>query len=201
MGTDGFTELSPGSGGSNMDETVVTFPVTPTLRKRERIVVAGCLPSELAEVLAVDPASDDFGLVVRTIPSGIQTSAIQYPGTTVSVFSEITGIGPSVETTIVSHVVPAGKTFHALGFISSGTVDAIFRLYISPAAAFLSSERELAGRSTPSELTIKVSENLAAPTAGPGDTVAVRVEHTVTSHQSGAPISASFESTLLGYET
>jgi len=197
MGSDGLVELNLGKGGVIMDETKVIYPDAPIERLRSRVQVSGCLPDELAAVLNVDPttlATEPYGLVVRNIPSGIQTVALQLPGDSVAIFAEITSVSSGSEVTVASHIVSVGKTFHLIGFIAGGTVDACFTAYISPAATFLSSERIILGRTSVARPTIQVGTELATPTGSAGDTVAVRVEH------SFAASADNFEVTLLGYE-
>ena len=197
MGSDGLVELNLGKGGVIMDETKVIYATDPTERLRSRVQIAGCLPDELAEVLDVDPttlATEPHGLVVRNIPSGIQTVALQLPGDPVFVFAEITSVSSGTETTVASHIVSVGKTFHLIGFVAGGTVDACFTAYISPAATFLSGERAMIGRTSVAHPTIQVGTELATPTGSAGDTVAVRVEHNFVASAD------NFEVTLLGYE-
>ena len=210
MTTDGFCELNVGKGGCVMDETLVTFPSSPTDRLRSRIQIAGCLPDQLADVLDVDPCtlpSTPFGLVTRNIPCGTQDVAVMPAGDTVTTFGEITGgetagvpaIGPEpAEHTVVSHVVSVGKTFHLIGFIATGNIPAIFTTYISPAATFLSSERILVGRTSVAQLTIQENTYMATPIGSAGDTIAVRMAHSVDLVPSGATL--EFQVTLLGYE-
>lgn len=210
MTCDGYCELNLGKGGCVMDETLVTYPDAPTERLRSRIQIAGCLPDQLADVLDVDPCTlptPQFGLVTRNIPCGTQDVAVVPTGDTVAVFGEITGgetagvpaISPEPsEHTVVSHVVSVGKTFHLIGFIATGNIPACFTTYISPAATYLSGERILVGRTSVATPTIQESTHIATPMGSAGDTIAVRVTHSVSVIPSGA--SLEFQVTLLGYE-
>jgi hypothetical protein len=100
MGIDTFTELNAGAGGSFMDETEVTYLVAPLERRRERVHIAGCLAEELTEVLNAEPAVDDYGLVVRNIPTGTQTVEDYDRDSTVKQYTLISS--SSAETTILT---------------------------------------------------------------------------------------------------
>lgn len=58
-----FVELNPGGGGEKLDTTAVT--IDGQVRQRDRVVIAGDQPAELADVLNADPPGTTFGLVVR----------------------------------------------------------------------------------------------------------------------------------------
>lgn len=203
MTTDGFCELNLGNGGCIMDETIVSYAVPPLERLRSRIQIAGCLPDQLADVLDVDPCTlptPQWGLVTRNIPCGTQDVAIMPAGDTIAVFGEVTGIPNGViSSTLASHTVSAGKTFHLIGFVATGNVPACFIAYISSSPfAFLPSERILMGRTSVAQPTIQVSTEMATPTGNAGDIIDIRVEHSVSSLPIGAL--TEFQVTLLGYE-
>jgi len=202
MTIDSFCELNLGKGGCVMDETLVTFPTDPIERLRSRIQIAGCLPDQLAEVLAIDPCelvTPPFGLVTRNIPCGTQDVAVGgTPGDTIAKFGEITSVSSGSETTVISHIVSAGKTFRLVGFIATGNIPACFTAYISPTATFLPSERILMGRTAVTQPSIQLNTELVNPSAAAATTIAIRVEHSVASLPTG--VSSEFQVTLLGYE-
>lgn len=186
MSNDGYTELNLGSGGSFMDETVVSHPSPPvgepTERQRTRIQVGGCEFEELAEVLNTEPIDTDYGLVVRVAGN----SAISLPGLPVSEFGSITSISENTETTVASYIVPVGKIFHAVGFVASGTVNARFNFYIDGVLKMVS-------RSTAAQQTVDHGFQLVGPTGSGGVTVAIKAIHERPN------INADFEATILGY--
>jgi hypothetical protein len=67
---DDYTVLNSGSGGDSMDEEGVTYVSSPTTRKRPRVVIGGSDAAQLAAVSSSDPASTDYGLVVRIVSYG-----------------------------------------------------------------------------------------------------------------------------------
>lgn len=194
MGIDGYTELNPGSGGNVLDETIVSYPTDPMERRRERVQIGGCLAEQLAEVFDSPPSSTDYGLVVRPIHDGQKlTVGLELPGDEVHVCDLVTLVGVSTETTIASYTVPVGKTFHAIGWVASGDVDAVYRFYIDGAL-------QMVARSSVAMPTVKMSFFLAAPTGTAGQTVSITGFHTAKS-QSGGVITAQFDATILGYLT
>jgi hypothetical protein len=65
--SDDYTTLNPGVDGDAMDEEAVTYGGAPTTRKRPRVVIGGSSAEQLAAVGATEPASTDYGLVVRPV--------------------------------------------------------------------------------------------------------------------------------------
>jgi hypothetical protein len=192
MGVDTYTELNLGSGGSFMDETLVTYLVEPLERRRERIHLAGCLAEQLSEVLNTEPSTTDYGLVVRNIPSGKQTVALELPGEEVSVCDIATLVPSNTETTVVSYTIPVGKTFHGVGWTASGDVDAIYRFKINGVL-------KMVARSSVAWPTIQMEFFLATPKGTAGQLVVVTAEHFGINTATGVGIFAEFDATILGY--
>lgn len=65
--SDDYTTLNPGVAGDAMDEEAVAYGGAPTTRKRPRVVIGGSSAEQLAAVEATEPASTDYGLVVRPV--------------------------------------------------------------------------------------------------------------------------------------
>lgn len=177
--SDDFTQLNRGTGGDYMDETGVTYPTSPTTRKRARIQVGGADPDSLAEVSNSPPVGNEYGLIVR----GVMPT---YPGTPVAKEGESNLVAATVETTIVSYTVPSGKEFGFTGIVASGDVSAIFRVYINNVRIF-------AYRNSVANPSVLVSFPYSPFGAAQGSLVEIRGTH----WSSG--IQANFEATLLGY--
>jgi hypothetical protein len=123
-------------------------------------------------------------LTVQGIPGGSPV-AIQSPGTPVVQYGVVTLVPANVETTIVSYVVPVGKTFYGAGFVASGNSHGLYRIYFNGTAV-------LSGRSSTAVPTMDLSFKMATPTATAGQTIAVKITHYAGS-------TADFEGTILGY--
>ena len=198
----GFTILNPGCGGSVMDEEKITFQLTeqeileeiPAVRHRPKIIISGVNADDISSVLNNSPIGNEYALVVRNIPSGVQqisgsvNAAVELPGPPVTLFGITTLVPSSVETTVASFIVPVGYTFHAVGFIASGSVNAIFQFYLDTAV-------KSAARNSVAEPTVSIDFNYAYPSLGAGLIAKV----TATHYQTG--INADFEATILGYLT
>lgn len=68
---DSWTVLNAATvpAGDNVDMEAVTYPTTPTTRKRRRTVICGTAAAAIAEVINTEPTSDAYGLVVRFVPA------------------------------------------------------------------------------------------------------------------------------------
>lgn len=184
---DGFVILNPGLGGEIMDEELVgPFPTPPTTRLRSRVVVAGTGVGDIAPVIGMPPDPDECGLVVRPIFDPNTSIPIGLAGDPVVEYGEITGIGSGSETTVVSFIVPIGKTFNVSGFVASGDVDAQYFLRVDGVLTIVS-------RTTSANLTTDISFKLSFPIATAGQTVALRAEHDAIA------ASAEFNGTILGF--
>lgn len=117
--------------------------------------------------------------------SGMTPIAVQLPGDSVVEYGVATLIPSATETTIVSYVVPVGKTFHGIGFVATGNSHGLFRMYFNGVA-------KIAGRSSVAVPTMDISFKQATTTALAGQTVTIKVTHY-------APSTADFEGTILGY--
>lgn len=174
---DNFTILNPGEGGSVMDETAVSYPSSPNLRKRPRIVVSGEGKDAIVPALSSNPDGSEFGIVTRPI--------MGYPGTSVSAFNLTTLVPANLETTVVNYTVPAGKTFNFIGFAASGNANAFFKLYVS-------GDIVLAARSSVANLTIQMNYAFSPFQVSEGETILLKAIHCVNS-------SCDFEGTILGF--
>lgn len=184
---DGYTILNLGTGGNVMDETAVEYGCEPFQRLRSRVVVSGGMPDELAPVINTVPAADDYGLVVRNIPSGQQFVLVgPQDGVPTAIFDEVTGIMDNNESTVTSYTVPVGKKFQVTGFSASGNVDGIYRLY-------LNGDIYLMGYSSVAVPTISLNFQNVIVELQEGEIGLVSAFHSNTG------ISASFNATLIGY--
>jgi hypothetical protein len=178
---DDFTQLNLGTGGDVMDESGITYPSAPTLRKRPRIVITGEGIDEIAIVKNTDCDMADHGLVVRPLPP-----AIPHAGDTVAEFYSTTLVPFNTETTIGTYVVPTGHTFYLVGFVGSGDVNGRFILYVNGSV-------KLQGRSTAADLNVQISLDVVRPAVAEGLSVSLKVIH----NQNG--LQPNFDGTILGY--
>jgi hypothetical protein len=86
---DNYTQLNPGVGGDYMDEVGVTFPQSPNVRKRPKVVITGPGDTNVDDIAAVEtstPQPNDYGLVVRPVvtckTSNVTTVAASTTNTT-----------------------------------------------------------------------------------------------------------------------
>lgn len=173
-----FTELNVGSGGSCMDETGVSYPTSPVLRRRTRIVLAGDGIDELVQVKNTDVTGDEYGLIVRTIPSCPANSILQY--------NEAASVSDGTETNVVSYTVPSGMTFYFTGFVAQGDLPARFRI-------FNDGNPQLSYRTVSSMPTVQQSFSTPPFKVVAGQTVYVKVTHYISG------VSGDFEASILGY--
>lgn len=82
---DGFTQVAPDSTGDKIDTSEITVGANTVQRQRINITDP-VTAAALAKVLNADPASSDYGLVVRNLPSGIQRMS-QRPDAILGVYS------------------------------------------------------------------------------------------------------------------
>lgn len=182
---DSYTILNLGAGGNVMDESAVEYDCAPTQRLRSRIVVAGEQAEELAVVTNTDPATDDYGLVVRAINTGTTTVVITPPGNPFILFDQIQGVNGNDESAIVTYVVPASGQLQVVGFTGSGNVDGIYRLYID-------GDIKLMGYSSVAVPTISLNFQNVSPVLTEGQVVTITGFHSFNGQ-------AKFNATLFGY--
>ena len=173
-----FTELNPGSGGSIMDETGVTYPTAPTVRRRTRIVLAGDGLNELVQVKNTDLNGDEYGLIVRSLPTCPTNSILSY--------NQDAAVSDNTETTLTSYTVPAGTTFYFTGVVAQGDLPARFRIYID-------SNIQLSYRTVSSNPAFQQTFSLPPFTAAAGSVIYLKVTHFISG------VSGDFEGTILGY--
>lgn len=180
---DEYTTLNAGSGGSVMDETGITYPSSPTTRKRPRVVIAGENIDDIAPVSNTAPSSTDRGLVVRPVPD---TTG---PGEANVVNQQSVTLVPSnVETTVSQYIVPAGKSFYVTSWYFSGDVNAKYFLYIND-------ELQVVMRTTVAQISGDSHFHVIRPSASESQTVKVTVQHAASG------IQANFDATIMGYLT
>lgn len=92
----------------------------------------------------------------------------------------------NTETTVASYTVPTGKTFYFIGFVGSGDVHGVYKLYVDSTA-------KLGGRSSVAVPTVAVNFPYAVFAALEGETVRVKATHFANSVQ------ANFDATIIGY--
>lgn len=182
---DSYTVLNLGAGGNAMDESAVEYTCAPTQRLRSRIVVAGEQAEELAVVTDGIPAADDYGLVVRTIPSGQQVVYVVPPGDPFILFDQVQGVNGNDESAIVTYVVPASSQLQVIGFTGSGNVDGIYRLYVD-------GDIKLMGYSSVAVPTISLNFQNVSPVLTEGQIVTITGFHSFNGQ-------AKFNATLFGY--
>lgn len=103
--SDGTITYTSGSGGA-LDAEDVTYGSAPTLRKRERMQLAGDIAAAIAEVLNAPPSTADYGLVTRTVGLPNQAGTWSYyagASGTVNVSSSERVLG------IATHALTAGS--------------------------------------------------------------------------------------------
>lgn len=176
---DAYTELNPGVGGDVMDETGVTYPSSPTTRKRPRVVITGEGIDDIVPAPTTPPVGTEPGLVIRPIHS-------PYPGTPVGDLGSVSLVTSDTETTITSYIVPVGSVFYFLGFLGQGDVHAVYRIYHASTA-------KMSGRTSVAVPTVQVSFSYAIFSAEAGETVSLKVTH------SSPGILGNFEGTIMGY--
>lgn len=128
MATNGFVQVAPDSTGKRIDNDELV--VSGSVVYRQRIRLSGTSDTALAEVLSTVPASNEFGVVVRPIPSsasqpvsaGQTTSAGTPAGFTVSTSATILAAANSNRKAIVITNNGAGKLYlgHTNGVTASG---------------------------------------------------------------------------------
>jgi hypothetical protein len=185
---DDFTILNPGKCGDAMDESAISYPNPPKIRKRPRVVIGGENATEIASVTNSAPQTNDYGLVVRPIIDGSDFNVnipIEYPGTPVTAFNITTLVPASTETTITNYTVPTGKTFSFIGFVASGNTNALYKIYVD-------GNPVLAGRSSIATMTLNLTYSLSPFSVTEGLTINLKV-----THQTG--VACDFEGTILGY--
>ncbi len=183
---DGFVILNPGVGGEIMDEEVVgPYSSSPTFRLRSRVVVTGVNVGDIAQVIDVPPADDACGLCVRPIfdPDGIVP--IGLPGTSIITFGTVSLVPASIDTTVVSFIVPLAQTFNIVGFVGTANVASEYFLKVDAVT-------KIPARTSGANLTADISFKLAHPLATAGQTVAL-----IVNHSAGVP--GEFNGTILGY--
>jgi hypothetical protein len=185
-----FTELNPGSGGSIMDETKITFPIGPgpttELRHRARIVIGGENLEELATVTDTAPEGCEHALVTRNIP---------FSNNILPIFNDLTNVVLN-NTTILTYTVTTGKTFNLTGFHVSGDLPARYKLTIQD---YSNTQTYFTHRTNASNLNGIVNFNIPIGNILEGYTI--RIVGTLISSYNGSPPSANYEATLLGFET
>lgn len=185
-----FTELNPGSGGSVMDETKITYPIGPgpttQLRHRARIVIGGENLEELTAVTDVAPEGCEYGLVTRNIP---------FSNNILPIFDDLTNSVLN-NSTILSYTVTTGKTFNLTGFHVSGDLPARYKLTIQD---YSSTKTYFTYRTNASNLNGIVNFN--TPIGNILEGYVIRIVGTLISSYNGSPPAANYEATLLGFET
>jgi hypothetical protein len=173
-----YTELNVGSGGSNMDETGITYPDAPVLRRRTRIVLAGSGLNELVEVKNTALSAAEYGLITKNLPFVAAEPVTQY--------NLVSSVAYNTETTIATYTVPAGKTLAFTGAIGHGDLPAVYRIYVGATCKF--SYRTVS--SSPS--INQIFENPPF-TASAASVVTVKATHFFNG------TSGEFEATIFGY--
>ncbi len=173
-----ITELNPGSGGSIMDETGVTYGTAPVLRRRTRLIVAGEGIDDICQVKNTVLDGTEYGLVVRSLPA--------VPANSVLEFDTNNAVVDNSETTLVTYTVPASTTFYFTGLVTQGDVPAVFRIYVDSAC-------KLSFRTTSSNPAISQSFSLPPFSAAAASVITLKVTHFISG------VTGEFEGTLLGY--
>ena len=176
---DNYTELNPGVGGDIMDETGVTYPTSPTTRKRPRVVITGEGIDDIVPTPGASPGGTEPGLIVRPIYS-------PYPGTSIADLGTVSSVASASETTITSYTVSAGNTFYFLGFMGHGDINAVYRIYVESTA-------KLAGRSSVANPTLQINFPYSVFSVAETETIYLKVEHDASG------IQGDFEGTIIGY--
>ena len=176
--SDDYTQLNQGMGGDVMDETGVRYPSGPPVRKRPRLVLTGEQAAEIASVANHAPVGDEYGLIVRNIPSP--------PGTSVIHYGEITAVPSHAEISTISYTVPPGMVFSFTGFTASGQFACKYKIYLNTNVIFCS-------RTTAADLNSIISFQNAVLPFPENTIISLRVTHSEDGFQ------GEFEGTLLGH--
>lgn len=173
-----YTELNPGSGGSIMDETGVTYGAAPVLRRRTRLIIAGEGINEICQVKNTNLDGSEYGLVVRSLPTAPANSVLE--------FDTNNAVSDSLETTLVSYTVPGGANFYFSGIVTQGDLPAVYRVYVD-------SSCKLSFRTTSSNPCLSQSFNLPPFSAVAASVVTLKVTHFISG------VTGEFEGSILGY--
>lgn len=178
MSNNVFTELNVGSGGSFMDETGVTYPTSPLVRRRTRIVLAGDAIDELVQVKNTNLDGTEYGLVVRSLPA--------FPTNSVLIYNQDAAVVDNVETTVASYTVPSGTIFYFTGVVAQGDLPARFRVYVD-------GNPQLSYRTVSSNPAFQQSFSMPPFTVAAASIISLKVTHFISG------VTGDFEGTILGY--
>lgn len=188
MGSNAFTTLNQGFGGSIMDETSITYPSGPTDRRRARVNIAGDDVDKLADVRNAQITGAEYGLTTRPIPVWFDNLTFEYGE------GDVANSDP--ETTITEYVVPADTNFFLTGISCSAETVGAFRLYVNSG---VSDVQVMQFRNSIANLNVYISTGipiLKGTTSGATvTTIKIKAENLSTS------LSSRFEGTLIGFTT
>lgn len=178
-----YTQLNAGCDGDFLDESGITYPTDPTLRKRSRVVISGDVDKdELAGVVNVQPSSNDYGLVTRPIPF-----ATPHPGIPIINYYAVDSVPDNVETVIGIYTVPVGYKFYLANALASGDINARYKLYLNDVLT-------LQGRTTAAYLNIEMGLGTTVrPSITTGQQVKLSLIHCLVGQL------PNFNGTIVGY--
>lgn len=186
MGSNAFTTLNQGFGGSIMDETSITYPSSPVDRRRARVNIAGDDVDKLADVRNSQTTGTEYALATRPIPIWFDNLTFDYGE------ADIANSDP--ETTITEYTVPASTNFFLTGISCSAETVGAFRLYINTGASDL---QVMQFRNSIANLNVYMSTGvpiLKGTTSGATvTTIKIKAENISSS------LSSRFEGTLMGF--
>ncbi len=177
---DQYTQLNIGANGDFIDEEGITYPSAPLIRKRSRVVVSGSTPEEITRILNDDPIGNEYGLITRNIPSGVQK--VEFSGSSVMEFGT-SEVEYNDETAVVTYEVTSSE-LNITSIHVSGNVDSKFLLYIN-------SDLKGVLRTTAASpnASFQFNSNLKLVT---GDIILITVKHL----ENG--LTGTFDATILG---
>ncbi len=175
---DTYTELSPGSGGSKLDESLMTNDLAVQVR-RTRILLSGDVNyNEIVRVVNTQTDGNEYALCVRPIIESPAGSMVFQDSNAIS--------GNSIEATLADYTVPASNVFYFTGIIGTGDVPGKYNVYLDSTLLF-------SLRSTSSNPN--VSQIFSTPPFQA--TAAQHIYIKVTNYVTG--VTGNFDGTILGY--
>ncbi len=198
MGVNTYTELNCGTGGSIMDEVGIDYgdvtplpdscaavpPGTTVLRRRAKVIISGPNINEVTSVSNTNLIGSEYGVAVKSIDRAYATQVVY--------FDDVNSVSPDggsgTYTTVTTYTVPSGDTFVFQGVIVGGDIGAKFRIKTDSTVNFIV-------RTTNANTTNSLMFKNPPFEVASGSSVTVEVIY----YNDNSSLSASFESTILGY--
>jgi len=198
MGTNTYTELNCGSGGSIMDEVGIDYgdvtplpdacapvaPGTTVLRRRAKVILSGANLSEVTTVSNSNLSGNEYGLSIKSLERAYATP--------INDFDQATSVskdnGSGTFTSVSTYTVPSAKTFVFQGAVVGGDIGAKFRIKKNSTNLFVV---RTTNANTTNSLMFKTPPFEATAT----DVITIEVIY----YNDNSSILADFEATIMGY--